>query len=78
MTENEDNPHADREKRLEEAMKGAELAGMDVTPETLRDGLDYIDGLIDEDELAERVKERYGIRDVPAKYFPATPRDDEE
>lgn len=51
----------ERERRIVQARHSNHMEGLDVTPATLADAGDYIDGRIDSHELRRRVRARYGI-----------------
>lgn len=56
-----DRRAAERSRRLLEAIHSVEMAGLRVTADTYADADDYVDGLIDSDELVARTRARYGL-----------------
>lgn len=55
------NAVAEREYRVAEATHSLEMEGLCVTAATRTDAQDYIEGLIDSDELVFRTRARYGL-----------------
>jgi hypothetical protein len=53
--------HAERKRRVAEALHSGEMEGFTVDPETKVDSDDYIAGVIDSDELVARARARYGL-----------------
>lgn len=54
---------AERQRRVEEAIHSGEMEGLSVSPATLADAADYIDGVINSGELVNRTRARYGLTD---------------
>ncbi|WP_168429572.1 MULTISPECIES: antitoxin VbhA family protein [unclassified Microbacterium] len=50
-----------RSRRVEDTIRSAEIEGLGVTPETRADADSYVAGIIDSDELVDRVRARYGL-----------------
>ncbi len=52
---------AERERRVAEAIHSSEMEGLPVGAAFREDAQEYIDGLIDSDELVARARARYGL-----------------
>lgn len=53
--------HAERERRVEEALHSGEMEGFSVDSATLVDSDDYVAGVIESDEIVARARARYGL-----------------
>ena len=54
---------AERERRVAEAIHSIEMEGLSVSQASQADTQDYVDGLIDSDELVARARMRYGLKE---------------
>lgn len=54
---------AERERRVAEAIHSIEMEGLSVSQASQADAQDYVDGLIDSDELVARARMRYGLKE---------------
>ncbi|ROQ56072.1 hypothetical protein EDF36_3121 [Rathayibacter sp. PhB152] len=54
-------PSGVRRERIETAVHSAAMEGLAVTEEWREDAADYVAGEIDESELVERTRARYGL-----------------